>query len=130
MDRAQGRRREMRFADIAESVRSPEHAGTAKRELPLWNLAAFAGGRRRKACFQFATGALLDVDTNKPIALETVAAQLAAYHVLIHTTPSHRPDAARLRIVVPFRSRIESPDVFALDGGPSRAPPSASRSTM
>ncbi len=113
VDRAQGRRRELRFADIADLVRNPEHAGTTKRELPLWNLAAFARGRRRKACFQFATGALLDVDASEPIALETVAARLAAYHVLIHTTPSHRPDAARLRVIVPFRSRIESPDVFA-----------------
>ncbi len=110
-----GERRAWGAEALAAVVRDPPALPPAGKETaPLWQLATYKDDYRSKATLE-AVGALyLDADSEagppeRGIPSLTVAVLVGcfgAYRHVIHTTPSHSPSAARLRVLLPLSRMV------------------------
>ncbi|MDP3409036.1 AAA family ATPase [Bosea sp. (in: a-proteobacteria)] len=100
--------------DLARVVGS--ESGRTKAELPWFKLARFGDQRTDKNCLrnnanvQAVSGVEADYDGGEISPLEAEGRlQAANIAALIYTTPSHRPEAPRWRLFVPFAEE-QAPD--------------------
>ena len=97
---AQGARCILTWPQLIEWCQSPALRAPSKAELPLIKLATFAGDRRSDATLEQVYGIEGDYDAGQ-VQPAIAAARLADAGIcgLIYTTPSHRPDTPRWRVL-------------------------------
>jgi hypothetical protein len=83
----------------------------AKSDLPLWSAASWAHGATTcRAADVEAVGMLvLDYDSGQ-VGLEEAVRIWGRWTAIVHTSPSHRPDAPKFRVVVPLARPIAPAD--------------------
>ena len=105
---ATGKRYSLTWPELVEWLQSPDLRAPSKAELPLIKLATFAGDHRSDATLEAVYGIEGDYDGGA-VEPAVAAAQLAVAGIcgLIVTTPSHRPDAPRFRVLCPLSQPIK-----------------------
>lgn len=105
---AKGTRYKLTWTELEAWVQSPTLRAPSKAELPLIKLATFAGDYRSNNTLEAVYGIEGDYDGGT-VQPAIAAAQLAEAGIcgLIITTPSHRPDAPRFRVLCPLSKPIE-----------------------
>src|SRR5690606_38231558 len=102
-----GQRQEMVWPDLCEWIEGGTPLAPTKDELPLIKLGTFTGDYRSDATLETIYGIEGDYDAGTVQPAEA-AKQLerAGIQALIYTTPSHRPDASRWRVLCPLSRPI------------------------
>jgi hypothetical protein len=83
----------------------------AKADLPLWSAASWPAGAStcRTADVEAVGMLVLDYDDGT-MTLEDAARRWGRWQSLIHTSPSHRPETPRFRVVVPLARPVPASD--------------------
>jgi hypothetical protein len=80
-----------------------------KEALPLWSPALYrSGGHRQKSDVLSVSMLVLDYDDGTPI--ENAEGIWGPWAHIVYTTPSHRPDTPRFRVVLPLAEPVEAKD--------------------
>lgn len=98
-----GARRELTWRGLCSWIETAAPIAATKDDLPLFKLATFAGDYRSNDTLETVSGIEGDYDGEviQPDAAATLL-QAACIASLIYTTPSHRPDAPRWRVLCPL----------------------------
>ncbi len=105
-----GKRHETSWPALCDLIEANSPTAATKNDLPLIKLATFRGDYRSDASMEAVYGVEGDYDgeTVQPAAAAYLL-QSAGIKAFIYTSPSHRPDKPRWRVLAPL-ARVASPD--------------------
>jgi hypothetical protein len=126
---AEGRARTCTWEELAARVREPDRdLGGGKANLPLWSFASFRDGYRSGKHLERVCALAIDYDShperppedpargNPGLDLATLTRCWKRWRRVVHTTASHKPDAARWRVFLFLSRPVDEGEYRRLSG--------------
>jgi len=112
----------MQWSELVEAIREPQPMpAEGKDALNAWNLGVFREGYRHGHAHLYATGIIIDYDSdaakegcdrgNPGLTADALKVCWQRFRFLAHTTASHRVGQARWRVILPFDRKASADEL-------------------
>ena len=96
------------YLRLKEGTKQDKKRAKDDKDCAWYSLAGYRGTTRNKSSVEFVSGFGADLDSGQH-TLADIAAKLAGYVYLAHTTHSHSAERPRFRVVIPYAQPIDMP---------------------